>query len=69
MSTGIKGSGEEILEQHPVLDKLVAVLEDMAGEWNGDEPGSQEEMAHAACEALEKITELKELLVELDITY
>lgn len=69
MSIGIKGSGEEILEQHPKLDKLTEVLEEIAGEWNGDMPGSQEDNAHASLGAIEKIKELKELLEELDLTY
>jgi uncharacterized protein Yka (UPF0111/DUF47 family) len=69
MSIGIPGSGEAILETHPKLDKLAEMLEEISGEWNGDEPGLQEDMAHAATEAIEKIEELKELLTELDITF
>lgn len=69
MSIGIKGAGEEILEQHPRLDKLAETLEEIAGQWNGDESGSQEDMAHAANDAIEKIQELKELLEELNLTY
>lgn len=69
MSIGIKGSGEEILEQHPKLDKLEAILEEIAGQWNGDESGLQEDMAHASLEAIEKIKELKVLLDELNLIY
>lgn len=69
MSIGIKGSGEQILESHPRLDKLAEYLEEISGEWNGDESGLQEDRAHASQEAIEKIKELKELLDELELTY
>ena len=54
--------------KHPALDSLVATLEGIAGEWNGDESGIQEDNANAANEAIEKIEELKDLLDELSIT-
>lgn len=77
MSTGIKGSGEEILEQHPKLDKLVEILEEITGHWNGEDDTyldgdgeiRSEESAHAADEAITKIAELKVLLEELNLTY
>lgn len=68
MSIGIKGSGEAIQETHPRLDKLIAYLEEM-DTWDGDNPGLQEDVAHASQEAIEKIKELKELLDELELTY
>mgnify|MGYP001607987940 CR=1 FL=1 len=54
---------------HPLLDSLKSELEDIAGEWNGDESGLQEDRAHASLEAVEKIEELKTLLEELEIAY
>ena len=69
MSISLKGSGEEILEQHPKLDRLIETLQEISGQWNGDESGSQEDNAHTADDAIEKIEELKELLDALDITF
>lgn len=55
--------------KHPLLDKLTSELENISGQWDGNKPGSAEDMAQAANEAIEKIEELKELLAELEITY
>lgn len=54
---------------NPKLKILEDLLEEISGEWNGDLPGLQEDMAHAANEALEKIKELKVLLEELELSY
>lgn len=40
-------------------------LEKLAGEWNGDESGLQEEESQNANEAIEKLDELLELLKTL----
>ena len=48
------------------MDKLKKEMEDIAGSWNGDESGVQEEQAHIANEVLEKIAEIEELLKELE---
>lgn len=77
MSIGIKGSGEQILETHPKLDKLIETLEEISGYWNGEDDRYvggdgevyDEDSAHCANEAIEKIKELKELLDELNLTY
>ena len=55
--------------EHPRLAKLKEALEEIAGEWNGDESGLQEDRAHASQEAIEKIKELEELLTELELSY
>lgn len=77
MSIGIKGSGEEVLETHPRLDKLIESLEEISGYWNGEDDryvGGDgevytEEDASVSEEAIEKIKELKTLLTEIGITY
>ena len=48
------------------LGNLKDFAERVSGEWNGDEPGWQEDMAHLAEEIAEKATELQTLLEELD---
>ena len=48
------------------LANLVTFALRVSGEWNGDEPGAQETMAHLAEEIAEKATELQTLLKELD---
>ncbi len=53
----------------PLLDSLESELNDIASEWNGDNPGLQEERATASLDAIEKIKELKLLLEELEINY
>jgi len=37
------------------LEKLKSDLEEIAGEWNGDEPGLLEDRAHIALEAIESV--------------
>lgn len=59
----------EIKYDHPNLSKLETELENIAGQWNGDESGSQEDAANAANDALEAIKELKNCLEELDINF
>jgi hypothetical protein len=41
-------------------------MEDIAGQWNGDEPGRDEDRAHAASEAIACIESLEALLEELN---
>jgi len=48
------------------LANLRDYAEEIAGEWNGDEPGIQEERAECANEIIEKIDELVLLLKELE---
>lgn len=47
------------------LDKLKEQLEEVAGEWDGDNAGALEERAMAAKEAEEKVRELEDLLEEV----
>lgn len=47
------------------LEKLRANMEDIKGEWDGDNSGALEDRAHAASDAEGKIEELEELLDEL----
>jgi len=51
-----------ILEE---LAHLKQTLEEIAGAWNGDEPGHQEERAQIALEAIEAIEKLEVTLAEL----
>jgi hypothetical protein len=48
------------------LEQIKKWAEDIAGSWNGDESGSQEDRAHQANEILEKIAELETLIEEMD---
>lgn len=48
------------------LQTLITQMEEIAGEWNGDEAGRQEERAHIAEDIIEKAKELIDLLEELD---
>jgi hypothetical protein len=48
------------------MDKLKTKMEEISGDWNGDEPGLQEERAHIANDIIEKIEEIEELMKELD---
>lgn len=47
------------------LKQLKERMEYISGEWNGDEPGRQEENAHIAEEVIQKIDEIDKLLEEL----
>lgn len=54
------------------LKSAVISLEDVQGGWNGDEPGTAEDMAMAANDAvlilkdvMEKLKEVKELITDL----
>ena len=49
------------------LLKLREKLEEKAGQWNGDESGSMEDMAHACIEGVEHIDGLVEILGELNM--
>lgn len=55
------------------MDKTLIQLEkemnEIAGRWNGDESGLQEDRAHASLEVIEKIKEIKTLLEELEINF
>ena len=48
------------------LTKLRISLEEIAGEWDGDNPGQKEDRAHAAQEGIEAIDKLVQILEELD---
>lgn len=47
------------------LANLITFALRVSGEWNGDESGTQEDMAQLAEEIAEKATELQALLEEL----
>lgn len=51
----------------PMFVKLLGELNEIAGQWNGDESGAAEDAAHAAIEAAEKVNELSALLEDLNI--
>lgn len=48
------------------LKEIEERANEVAGQWNGDLPGIQEERATAALEIIEKIKELKLLLEEIE---
>ena len=50
------------------LAKLIKECEEIAGNWNGDEPGYAEEQAGIANEIIEKSNELIALINELNGT-
>jgi uncharacterized protein YukE len=47
------------------LQKLIKECEEIAGQWNGDESGYQEDQANLANDIIEKANELLELINEL----
>lgn len=47
------------------LARLKQWAEGIAGQWNGDEPGLQEDRASIANEIIEKANELQDLLDEI----
>ena len=50
-----------------VIEHIRNRCNEIKGEWNGDEPGKQEDSAMAADELLEKLEEVDQLMKELDI--
>ena len=57
---------ERILaSMHSDLQILKEWAEEISGEWNGDNPGKQEERAHCAQDIIKKSDELKDLLDEM----
>ena len=50
-----------------VLEHIRNRCNEIQGEWNGDEPGEQEDRARAAQELLETLVGVDELMKELDI--
>ena len=47
------------------LDEMANWAESIAGEWDGDWPGVEEDRAHQAQDILEGIAKLKELITEM----
>ena len=47
------------------LDMIYQMCGDISSEWNGDEPGTQEDRAHIATETMEQVELIKENLREL----
>lgn len=52
--------------QSSCVDDIIEYAEAIASEWNGDEPGSQEDRAHCANDIIAKCKEIKALLAEMD---
>lgn len=53
-----------------VLEGIIPLLEearDISSQWNGDEPGYQEQQAHICDEIFETAMKLQELIAELDV--
>lgn len=53
---------KELLQIDTALQFLVKEFEEVAGQWNGDESGRQEELSLYAVDIVEKAKELRELL-------
>lgn len=53
-----------LLKLDTELDFLMKEMEEIAGEWNGDESGLQEERSQCAFDIKEKAEELRALLDE-----
>jgi len=47
------------------LDFIKKHCEEVAGQWNGDESGKQEEDAETAIKVLEKVHEIEELIYDI----
>lgn len=56
-------TGEEL--QISGLNDVIEWAEAIQGEWNGDESGSEEDRAHCADEIIEKLNQVKELILEM----
>jgi hypothetical protein len=54
-------TGEELEISN--INDTIEWAEAISGEWNGDESGSQEDRAHCANEIIEKLNEVKELIL------
>lgn len=48
------------------LSELKKEMEEIQGQWNGDNPGRAEDRAHQAGDIIENINQIEKLLVELD---
>ncbi len=48
--------------------ETIKEMEDIRGQWNGDEPGYMEDQANIATDIIEKALELKKLINELNGT-
>lgn len=48
------------------LNSIKRQAEEIASQWNGDEPGLAEDRAHVATDILKKCEELSELLNEIE---
>lgn len=48
------------------LNDLISYVDDIASEWNGDQPGRLEDRAVIATDVMEKAQELKNLLKQLE---
>lgn len=56
-------TGEELEISN--INDTIEWAEAISGEWNGDEAGSQEDRAHCANEIIEKLNEVKDLILEM----
>lgn len=57
-------TGEQM--QMSYIDDTIEWAEAIAGEWNGDESGSQEDRANCAEDIINKLNEVKALIAEMD---
>lgn len=47
------------------LDMIYKMCGEISGEWNGDEPGTQEDRAYIATETMERVEVIRENLRQL----
>ena len=53
------------VEREKALQEIIRYAENVAGNWNGDNPGVQEDNAHIANEIIEKCNDVLNLLNEI----
>jgi len=53
---------EMLIPAYKPLNKLIASMEEVAGSWNGDEAGREEDRAHTAQDIIGHAEAIKELL-------
>lgn len=60
------GNKTDNMKYEKTLKELQERMEEIAGEWNGKEPGVQEDKARIASDAIRNIIQLNALLLELE---
>lgn len=66
MFDSISGDLRNYREQYQAVSNLLEWANDISGQWNGDEPGDQEQAANCADEIIIKCYEIRELIDEME---